>query len=96
MQRPYDIPVPLHNDPAHPKSVTFEGNSVLRGCAAFKQALDGGGNAFLRIKNRRAGHQHVGASLHRQPRGLVVDAAVHFDLAIEAAFLDGLADDEFC
>ena len=36
--------------------------------------------------------RHIGAGLHHQPRGLVVDAAIRFDLAIEAAFLDGLAD----
>jgi len=66
--------------------------SALRGCAALEQTLNGGGNAVLGIKNRRAGHQHVGPSLHHQARGLVVDAAIHFDLAIEAALLDAVAD----
>ena len=59
---------------------------------AFEQILDGGGDSLFRIENCRACHQHVGPSLHHQPRRLVVDPAVHFDFAIEPAFLDRVAD----
>src|SRR5690242_11303712 len=57
---------------------------------ARQQFLDGRGRALFSIKHRRTRHQHIGAGLCHQRRGVSVNPAVHFHFAIEAKLFDGI------